>query len=468
MPAEKKYTGSAKNKSFRHAACVLTAVFVFMSLAAASASVTFASSDSLPYDVILSVTGDASSSMTVTWHDSSYINNASVVYSQKESMAGAASAKAERVSIKSGIPLSDTIWTAELTSLSPDTVYYYYIDNGKTKTDIKSFTTASAGSEAGTSFIYMGDIQVSRDAETEYDSWGSFIDGIYKKNPDISFGLLGGDIVESGVSEKQFGYFLKNATSVFSSIPLFSTNGNHESNFPDSGKPELYLDMFLLPQNGPDGFKEEFYSFDYNDCHITVLNSWVFSGEQKLGSSDLSRINAWIDNDLKSSSARFSIVVMHHPAYALANDNVAADVYESWRPLFEADGVDLVLCGHQHVYARSYPLTAGRIDNENGVTYVMGMSGKKFYTSADETKQERVIYSVSNCQIIRTDGNQLTLTTLDESGNELDYWTTTAREKPGRGASGDTADAGTVDGLKNPSAAKTLSLAALLMSVFAQ
>ena len=418
---------------------------------------TAASGQKSPYDIILSVTGSASATMTVTWHDSADVKNAKVIYSTSAGLAGASSAAASRVDIKSGIPLDDAVFSAGITGLRPDTVYYYCIDNGSARSAVKTFETAPESRDAGTAFMYMGDIQVSRDAQTEYDMWGRFLKNVYKSHPDIKFGLLGGDIVESGVSAKQFGYFLKNAESVFSSIPLMTTNGNHESNFPDSGKPELYLDMFSLPENGPDGFKEEFYSFDYGDCHITVLNSWVFSGEQKLGSADLDRIKKWIDSDLRSSRARFSIVVMHHPVYALANDDVSAKIYDEWRPLFEADGVDLVLCGHQHVYARSYPLTAGGLDYSDGVTYVMGMSGQKFYTSADETKQERVIYSKANCQIIRTQGDQLTLTTVDESGNEIDYWTTTARKKPYTGGN----DAG---GIKNSRLIKSLASVAAVIS----
>ncbi len=414
-----------------------------------------------PYDIILSITDNAASTMTVTWHDSTDVKSSNVIYSTSAGLAGAGKVSASRVDIKSGIPLDDAVFTAKLTGLKAGTTYYYCIDNGKKRSEVKSFETAQQGSSSGTAFMYMGDIQVSSDAITEFDRWGSFLKNVYKSNPDVSFGLFGGDIVESGVSAKQFGYFLKNASSVFSSIPLMATNGNHESNFPDTGKPELYLDMFSLPQNGPDGFKEEFYSFDHNDCHVTVLNSWVFSGEQKLSSADYDRIKKWIDNDLKTSKAKFSIVVMHHPVYALANDNVSAKVYDEWRPIFEADGVDIVLCGHQHVYARSYPLTSGSIDYSNGITYIMGMSGQKFYTSADETKQERVVYSVANCQIIRTSGDQLTLTTVDESGNEIDYWTTTVRKKPSGGAAEDN---GSITGIKNIKAVRPLAIVAAVVA----
>lgn len=461
--------------SRRKALSIITALFVAASGCAFSAAPAYAASGSenAAYNVILSVTGDAATSITVTWHDKAGSASQKVVYGTSASLSGAKSAAAVKSKINSGIPLGDSIYTAEITGLAPSTTYYYCVDNGKSRTGVKTFTTSAktgAGSASnGTSFIYMGDIQVKNDAASEFKLWGDLAKNVYKTNPDIQFGILGGDIVDSGVSEKQFGYFLENATEVFSNIPMFSTNGNHESNFPDSGKPELYLDMFTLPQNGPDGFKEEFYSFDYGNCHITVLNSWIFSGEQKVSDADLKRVNEWIEKDLSTSSADVSVVIMHHPVYALASDNVAAKVYDAWRQLFENNGVDLVLCGHQHVYARSYPLTAGKIDVENGVTYVMGMSGQKFYSSADETKQERVEYGRANCQIIRTSGKQITLTTVDADGNEIDYWTTMARVKPGASAdsgtnsgSGAGADAGAdaAEKIKENAMTKPLALAA--------
>ena len=124
-----------------------------------------------------------------------------------------------------------------------------------------------------------------------------------------------------------------------------------------------------------------------------------------------------------------------------------AQVRENWAPIFEECGVDLVFCGHQHVYSRSYPMKAGVVDYEDGITYIMGNSGQKFYTSADETYQARTIYSTSTCQVVRIDGATLEVMTYDRDGNELDYCSLRPREKSGSGeATGDenpeTADPG--------------------------
>lgn len=460
----------------RFAACAVTAALIFCQTVSVPATVYAAgtgdtdmaygtgaaivyamdSDDSTgPCDVILSVTGDTRTMQTITWHDAVSATEGGIVYGTERSSveaarrtgakAGVSEVSGSRVEIKSGADMKCSVFSADLTGLKPDTLYYYYVESTAGKSEVKSFATAAENQET-LSFAYMGDIQFQEDMIQEYADWGQLISKIYQKNPDLAFGVLGGDIVQSGIRAAEWDEFLKNASPVFSSIPLMSVNGNHESNMP-GGKPEVYLDLFSLPQNGPEGFKEEFYSFDYGTCHVTALNSWVFSGEQDLDDADYKRLSAWIEDDLKNSGAVWNVVVMHHPVYALADDRVAEMVKENWAPIFEKYGVDLVFCGHQHVYSRSYPMTDGAIDYDNGVTYIMGNSGQKFYSSADETYQEKTIYSMSTCQVVRIDGSTMEVLTYDRDGNELDYCSLKARAKNGSEGTG---EPGTPGGVTDP------------------
>ena len=102
---------------------------------------------------------------------------------------------------------------------------------------------------------------------------------------------------------------------------------------------------------------------------------------------------------------------------------------KNWAPIFEQYGVDLVLVGHQHVYSRSYPMYQGSIDYEKGVTYIMGDSGQKFYSSADERYSEKTIYNTSTYQVVHIDGNTMEVLTYDAGGNELDYWSASAKDR---------------------------------------
>lgn len=395
-----------------------------------------------PRDIMLSVTGDACTTQTVTWHDDEAAEGGTVVYSPDESAVEAARQAGDpgdsgelsrkvgsRVAVESGADVGESVFCALLSGLRPETVYYYYIESGSGSSEVRHFTTAAEGQQS-LSFMYLGDLQPQENMAEEFEAWGDLAASVYKRNPDLAFGLMGGDIVNNGIRPAEWSEFLKNASGTFSYLPFMPVNGNHESNVP-GGKPELYLDMFSLPENGPDGFKEEFYSFDYGICHVTALNSWVFSGEQSLTEADYSRIAEWLREDLTNSGATWNIVLMHHPVYSLASDTVADAVMENWAPIFEECGVDLVFCGHQHVYSRSYPMTDGAVDYEDGITYIMGNSGQKFYSSADETYQEKTIYSVSTCQVVRIDGDSLEVMTYDREGNELDYCSLKPREKAG-------------------------------------
>ncbi|MGN1349623.1 MAG: metallophosphoesterase [Anaerovoracaceae bacterium] len=369
------------------------------------------------YDVMLSVTEDSSCSATLTWHDEA----AGRVHYGTSADRLADTVQGTPVEIKSGIDLGENVYSAVLTGLSPDTEYYYCVEGAAGSSSVHSFRTAGEASDTA-AFLFLGDIQFENSMADEYGAWGDMVSRVVKQNPDVAFGLQAGDIVQNGIRKAEWEAFFDAASPVFSGLPLMTANGNHESNVP-GGKPELYLDLMSLPQNGPEGFKEEFYSFDYGSCHVTVLNSWVFSGEQILADADYERIEQWISEDLGAAGDRWKIVMLHHPAYAVASDLVSESVLENWVPILEKQGADLVLCGHQHVYARSLPLKAGVADHENGIVYVMGNSGKKFYSSADETLQEKVVYGTSTAQVVRISGDCLEMTAYDSEGREIDYFT---------------------------------------------
>ncbi len=390
-----------------------------------------------PNQVILSWSGDPTNGQTVVWNDDSgaglevvqYV--AADSYMDESSFSSGSSGQVNAASKSVGYgENAKTYYEAAMSGLAPETTYYYRAGSEDNWSEVKTFTTAPASaspSGQSFSFMYLGDVQHNTTAAAEYPVWGSLLAGAYASNPDIAFGLMGGDMVQSGSDMNDWKYFLSYGSDVFSKIPMMPTIGNHESNF-IGGKAQFYLDILALPVNGPDGFEEEFYSFDYGTVHITVLNSWALSSEQNLDETRKAAVADWITTDLASAQdAKFRIVLLHHTAYALANDAVCDAVLAEWAPLLEAGGADLVLCGHQHVYSRSYPMSSGRIDYENGITYVMGNSGLKFYDTADTTHQEKTIYNTSTYQIFNVNGDTLSLSTYDSSGSLLDSWSASAQ-----------------------------------------
>ncbi|MDR0905267.1 MAG: metallophosphoesterase [Oscillospiraceae bacterium] len=382
-----------------------------------------------PSRVMLSWTAEPATTMTVTWVDADAVTAGAVRYSTDKSLTDAAEVKATAAPNKSVIDNDGARFTATLSGLTPATTYWYSVGNGDAWTAAQSFTTAEAETD-NFSFAFFGDIQVTKTAAEDFAAWGKLAEAAYAKNPGLAFALQAGDIVESGINTEHWSEFLNAATPVFSKIPFLPTNGNHESNFL-SGKPELYRDTFTLPTNAPEGFSEEFYSFDYGNAHVLVVNSWVFSGEQKLTDAQLDALDAWVALDLASSNATWKIVLTHVPLYPVHSDTTGVKAREHWVSIFEKYGVDLMLVGHQHVYSRLQPMTGGAPDYEDGIVQIMGNSGLKYYDSADETYAERTIYNVSNYEVISIDGNNLTVQAFDIDGTELDYLALSPRESKG-------------------------------------
>jgi hypothetical protein len=96
-----------------------------------------------------------------------------------------------------------------------------------------------------------------------------------------------------------------------------------------------------------------------------------------------------------------------------------------------------VFVGHQHVYSRLKPLTGGAPDYEDGVVYIMGNSGLKHYSSADESLAERTIYDTPTYQLVSLDGDSMTVQTFDGNGNELDFIALSPRENKASSAFSD-------------------------------
>lgn len=413
-----------KRKPLRQICCFIPALLLLAGL-----PVFAAEKEADPFGLALSFTGDTACSITATWRDSTQAAEVmQIVPETKYDKTGFAGAEEFPADFRDISLDSSGVWHYEATAsgLSAGTAYVYRV--GKEGSWSKAYRFAAADpKKKDVTFLYMGDVQPANDIKEEFALWGELSQAAFSRNPELAFAVLGGDIVNSGISIEQFDRFRENAEPVFASVPLMAANGNHESNFPDTGKPELYLDIFAFPENGPRGFSEEFYSFDYGNCHILVLNSWIFSGEQKLTEYDFERVNNWIKSDLAASSADWQIAVTHVPVYAVHDDAVAEAVKKAWAPIFEKYGVDLVFTGHQHVYSRSRPIYEGKVDYEKGIPYIMGVSGSKFYSSADETLAEKTVYNTSNYQLVRVDGDLLTVQTLDSQGKELDYSTVTKR-----------------------------------------
>jgi hypothetical protein len=95
-----------------------------------------------------------------------------------------------------------------------------------------------------------------------------------------------------------------------------------------------------------------YYSFDYGNCHIIVLDAYV-GGDNTLGAPQL----AWLEADLAATTATHRFICVHPPLFGTGPhadgslDSNPAFRDSLWQ-LFENRSVEAVFVAHEHYYYR--------------------------------------------------------------------------------------------------------------------
>src|SRR5918993_1707298 len=104
------------------------------------------------------------------------------------------------------------------------------------------------------------------------------------------------------------------------------------------------------------GLTDQYYSFDYQNVHFTVMSDYV---PDEIGSEQYT----FVQNDLAKAASDPNIdwiVIVHHDQQYASTAHALLSRANKWKeayhPLFDQYNVDLILQGHQHNYQRTYPI----------------------------------------------------------------------------------------------------------------
>jgi hypothetical protein len=121
-----------------------------------------------------------------------------------------------------------------------------------------------------------------------------------------------------------------------------------------------------------------YYSYDYGEWHVVVLNSMCANvGGCGVGSAQYN----WLVSDLAANDEQCTMALWHHPRFSSGfehgSDPVTQPLYQA---LYNANA-DLILTGHDHSYERFAPQTAaGVADPVRGIRqFVVGTGGRSHY-----------------------------------------------------------------------------------------
>jgi hypothetical protein len=246
-----------------------------------------------------------------------------------------------------------------LRGLEPSTSYAYRVRAGRRTTRAFRFTTAKVGA-APFRFGVIGD-------------YGSGEPAAYRNaarlgREGVEFVISTGDnVYPRGLDDEYDRGLFRPFGALMSRVALWPTLGNHD--YGDEGTMRrrtaaAYFRNFVLP---PGPGNERFYSFRYANAEFLAIDDEVTSFAPG------TRQYRWIDATLKRSRACWKIPFFHHPAHPEYVDPERGDLSRARRlrrllvPLFERQGVKLVLSGHEHNYVRTHRLA--------GVTFVLTGGG---------------------------------------------------------------------------------------------
>jgi hypothetical protein len=174
--------------------------------------------------------------------------------------------------------------------------------------------------------------------------------------------------------------------------------------------------QFTLPENGPPGLEETCYHLDYQGVRLISLNTEERLAEQA----------AWLEGVLANNPNRWTVVTFHRPVYASGAGRDNPQVRQAWRPVFDRYGVDLVLQGHDHNYARSELMRDDArvgglsLTGRRGTVYVVSVSGAKMYDVIDLSWAARRGQGNQLYQLVRIDGDRLSYESRTPTGELYD------------------------------------------------
>ncbi|WP_461246078.1 purple acid phosphatase family protein [Treponema sp. R6D11] len=307
--------------------------------------------------------GDTTKELKINWYSSS---GTSDKVAQVRFVRGTFTAGKELIEVDGTVATAGTSniqHKATVTGLQPGASYQYAVSSDGTNwSEIYNFAVPA---QTGTfKFAVVADPQLTTgnvDKDSRYPAtsvttaagWKETMDIIVTKG--VSFIASGGDQVDTSSNETQYTNLF--APDGIRSLPFAPVVGNHDTNVLFNYHYNLPNEQYPGTNTGQIGN----YFYLYNNILFVVLNSASSPGSKNAASTYIE----YYRNTIKAAKIAHPkydwLIVQHHKSTASVADHCADTdiqyyVEAGFETLMSEEDVDFVLAGHDHVYARSYPL----------------------------------------------------------------------------------------------------------------
>ncbi len=137
----------------------------------------------------------------------------------------------------------------------------------------------------------------------------------------------------------------------------------------------------------------------------------------------ITRQKQWLEEVLQHNPQEWTCVIMHHPVFSTKKGRDNKKTRDHLKPIFEQYGVDLVMQGHDHAYARGMekiqPVKKG-MNPHSGTMYIVSVSGSKMYETEPMDWADIIESHVQVYQLIDIKDHTLSFRAYLATGELLD------------------------------------------------
>jgi len=305
-------------------------------------------------------------------------------------LAGGSKGRLFRAEVQPIEGRQELLHVAALEGLLPGTRYDYAVEQGSARAE-GSFRTAPSG-EGPFRFVVYGDTRSRPESHNEVAR------AIAAEDPD--FVVHTGDLVVNGRLWDVWGKeFFGPAMPFLRKASVWPVRGNHE------GDAVLYRELFALPGN------ELYYSFDWGNVHVVVLDSQTTSDQY-------GAMLEWFRQDLSAHPAQWTFVIYHQPSFNVGG-HASRWGRQDFLPVMYEHGVDFAMAGHSHLYERFRPIA---VEGALPITFIVtGGGGAPTYSVAPSPMLVGGIgVSETHYCVFDIDGNRLRMTVKLPDGSVID------------------------------------------------
>ncbi len=294
---------------------------------------------------------DPCTQMLITWQVSKPVESPVVEYGTTPQLGMRVSATRRTYPHETGV-----IYHARLTGLQPGTRYYYRV--GSAQGGFSRAYSFHTPRREPHDFVFTAFADHGTTAFSQRNTRN-----VLAHNP--TFHFIAGDLSYANGRQPIWDVYERQLEVLAARVPTMVCLGNHENERVGDQRIGYIATMtrFPMPNDG-----KYYYHFAIGNAFFVAFNS---------NEPDDAEQRRWLERTLQDAQRhrtyRWRIAFMHHPPYSsTARRGNNTRIIQTFVPLLERYGVDLVIMGHNHNYERFYPMRGGRAVVRSGNRYPQG------------------------------------------------------------------------------------------------